>query len=183
MKSAYSQASEAKFTFHTNAMGPATLTSAMGVGAVLGGLLTAGRRTPALDGLTKASFGFGAFMLALAAAPTMVFAALATLAIGVFSLMFTSLTNTILQLESLPQMRGRVMALWSVGFLGSTAIGAPIVGWIGETFNPRLSIVIGAVAALIVGLVGLRAMRKDRHVASDRAVVEQPAVAEKEDFA
>jgi len=172
----------AKFTFHTNAMGPALLTSAMGVGAVLGGLLTAGRRSPALGTLTKASFGFGAFMFILAIAPSMAFAALATVAIGVFSLMFTSLTNTILQLESLPQMRGRVMALWSVGFLGSTAIGAPIMGWIAEAFNPRVSIVVGAVAALVAGLVGVRAMRVDRHAASDRAVVQQPEVAVKQDF-
>lgn len=172
-----------KFTFHTNALGPAMLTSAMGVGAVLGGLLTAGRRQRALEGLTLASFGFGVSMLFLAVAPSMVVAAAIMIAVGVFSLVFTSLTNTILQLESAPQMRGRVMALWSVGFLGSTAIGAPLVGWIGQRFDPRLSIVVGAVATLLAGLVGVRALYKDRHTASDGALVEQPTIAEKEDFA
>lgn len=172
----------AKFTFHTNAMGPALLTSSMGVGAVIGGLATAGRRSAAVRALTLSALGFGATTLVVAISPTIAVAAIAMVAVGAFSLVFTSLTNTILQLEAEPRMRGRVMALWSVGFLGSTAIGAPLVGWIGERFDPRWSIVVGALAALCAGVIGLRAMRKDRHAASDEAIVEQPAVAEKEDF-
>lgn len=172
-----------KFTFHTNALGPATLTSAMGVGAVLGGLLTAGRKRHALQALTLAAFGFGASILVLAVSPTMAFATVVMVAVGAFSLVFTSLTNTILQLESDPQMRGRVMALWSVGFLGSTAIGAPLVGWIGERFDPRLALVVGGIATLGAGLIGLRAIYKDRHHASDEAVVEPASNAEKEEFA
>jgi MFS family permease len=172
----------AKFAFDTNALGPATLTSAMGVGAVLGGLLTAGRRRSAIRSLTLASFAFGASMLIVAFSPGIAFAAVAMVLVGAFSLVFTSLTNTILQLETLPQMRGRVMALWSVAFLGTTAIGAPAVGWVAETFHPRAAILVGAVAVIFAGFVGLRAMRRDPHAASDQALVEQAEVAEKEDY-
>lgn len=170
----------AKFTFNTNAMGPALLTSATGIGAVVGGLFMAGRRTSPLKSLTLASFGFGLAMILGAGAPTLALTALVMVAVGGFSLVFTSLTNTILQLESAPQMRGRVMALWSVGFLGSTAIGAPLVGWIGE-HDPRLSIAVGGVAALAAGLVGLRAMRRNPRTISEQALIEQPPIAEKEE--
>lgn len=171
-----------KFTFGTTAMGPASLMSAMGVGATLGGLLTAGRRTSAIRGLVVASFGFGLTTLLVSVSPSMFWAGVGMFAVGAFSIMFTSLTNTILQTESLPQMRGRVMALWTVGFFGMTAIGAPVVGWVGETFNPRWSLALGGMAALAAGFIGLRALRRDAHEASDSAVVLQPANAEKEDF-
>jgi MFS family permease len=173
-----------KFTFHANADSYALLTCAMGLGAVLGGLFTAGRREAALRALTLASFGFGVTMLLAAVSPTLALAAVAMIAVGAFSVAFTSLTNTILQLEAEPEMRGRVMALWSVAFLGSTPVGAPIVGWIGERFDPRMSMVVGAVAALVAGAVGISAMRARRGaVVGGPVIVEQPAVAEKEDYA
>ena len=172
-----------KFTFNATAGSYALLTSAVGVGAVLGGLATAGRRRAALRGLTIASFGFGVTMFLAAVSPTLAFAALAMVAVGAFSIAFTSLTNTILQLEAEPQMRGRVMSLWAVAFLGSTPIGAPIVGWIGMHFSPRVSIAVGGAAAVIAGIVGLWAMRTNRRAAETVCIAEQPAVAEKEDFA
>jgi MFS family permease len=172
-----------KFTFHANASSYGLLTAALGVGAVLGGLATAGRRRAPLRALTVACFGFGVSMLVASLAPTLAFAAAAMVAVGAFSIAFTSLTNTILQLEANPRMRGRVMSLWSVAFLGSTPIGAPIVGWIGERFDPRMSIVVGGVAALAAGMVGVMAIRKNRLAAENRTTVQQPAVAEKEDFA
>jgi len=171
-----------KFTFHSNAGSYALLTSAVGVGAVIGGLATAGRRRAAMRGLTLASFGFGVTMLLASVAPTMAVATAAMVAVGAFSIAFTSLTNTILQLEAEPQMRGRVMALWSVAFLGSTPIGAPIIGWVGEHIDPRAAVAVGGVAALVAGLVGLSAMRRHR-AAEVPCVAEQPTVAQKEDFA
>jgi MFS family permease len=56
-------------------------------------------------------------------------------------------------------MRGRVMALFSVVFLGSTPIGGPLVGWIAERFGPRASLGVAAVATLLTGLVGLAGLR------------------------
>jgi MFS family permease len=165
---------------HGNAGTYALLTSAMGLGAVLGGLMTAGRRTAALRGLVLSSFGFGLTMLMVAASPSIIAAALFMIAVGACSLVFTSLTNTILQMESAQQMRGRVMSLWTVAFLGSTVFGAPIVGWIGQHFSPRASISVGAAAALLAGIIGLSAMRKTGRVFD--ATCEPAPFAEKEEY-
>ena len=78
--------------------------------------------------------------------------------VGVFSINFLSLGNTTLQLGSVPEMRGRVMALWAVAFLGSTPIGGPIIGWIGEYAGPRWGLGVGGLAALIAGTLGLRTL-------------------------
>ena len=170
----------ARFTFHSDADTFGLLTSSMGLGAVLGGLLTAGRRTAAMRGLVFATFGFGVSVLLLAVSPTLGFALVMLVAVGAFSLAFTSLTNTILQMESAQQMRGRVMSLWTVAFLGSTVIGAPIVGWVGQHVSPRASIGVGAAAALLAGIVGLAAMRKAGRVAD--ATCEPPPFAEKGEY-
>ena len=173
----------AKFTFHGDASTYAALQSATGVGAVVGGLFTAGRRSASVGGLTIAAFGFGATVLAVALSPTMLLAAIGLVLVGVFSVTFTSLTNTILQIESAPTMRGRVMSLWSVAFLGSTLIGAPIVGWIGENVDPRWSIAVGGAAALVAAAVGLHALRSGRHTTLPQVPIEEPAMTEKADLA
>ena len=139
--------------------GVALLMSSMGVGAVVGGLFTAGRRTATMRALTIGAFGFAVAMLLVAAAPSFVWAAVAMGVVGFFSVTFTALTNTILQLVSAARMRGRVMALWTMAFIGSTVIGAPIIGWIGQYAGPRSSLVVGAAASIVAGGIGLRAMR------------------------
>jgi MFS family permease len=73
------------------------------------------------------------------------------LAVGYGSISFTATSKSALQLGADPRMRGRVMALWSVCVTGTTPIGAPIVGWVGEHVGPRWSLIVGAVAALGVG--------------------------------
>jgi MFS family permease len=137
----------------------ALLQSLMGAGAVMGGLVTAGRRRATVQALTVASFGFGVAMLLVAVSPTVFWAGVAMLIVGYFSVSFTALTNTILQMSSAAWMRGRVMALWAMAFLGSTVIGAPIIGWVGDIAGPRWGLVVGAVAALVAGIFGLSAMR------------------------
>lgn len=137
----------------------ALLTSAMGVGAVVGGLATAGRRNATMGALSTGAFGFGVSMLLVAMSPTIAWAAAGMAVVGYFSVSFSALTNTILQMVSAPRMRGRVMALWSMGFVGSTVIGGPTIGWIGQAAGPRWSLVIGAFSALLAGVVGLRSAR------------------------
>jgi len=177
----------AKFTFHTNethdAILLAELTGATGVGAVVGGLLTAGRRSASVRSLTLASLGFGLAVIAVSLSPTALVAVLLMVVVGGFSIAFTSLTNTILQLESAPNMRGRVMSLWSVAFLGSTVIGAPVIGWIGEHIDPRWSVATGGIAALVAAAVGLYALRAGRHTTLPEVPVEVPSMTEKEDRA
>ncbi len=67
---------------------------------------------------------------------------------------------TALQLHSIPVMRGRVMALYTILFLGSTPIGGPVAGWIAEAFGTRWSIGLGAIAALASGVGGLWVLRR-----------------------
>ena len=173
----------AKFTFHGDASTYATLQSATGVGAVVGGLMTAGRRRATVGGLTVAALGFGVTAIGVSLSPTILVAGVGMIVVGVFSVMFTSMTNTILQIESAPTMRGRVMSLWTVAFLGSTLVGAPIIGWIGENIDPRWSIAAGGAAALVAAGVGLHALRSGRHTTLPESPIDEPSMTEKEDRA
>jgi len=150
----------AKFTFHGNAASFAMLTSAMGMGAVLGGLFSASQSKTRPVWVAWASLAFGVAILTVSISPSLAFAGIAMVAVGIFSIGFTSLGNTTLQLECEPEMRGRVMALWSVAFMGSTPIGGPIIGWVGEHASPRWSLVVGGAAALTAGIYGMINLKK-----------------------
>ncbi|MGH3233298.1 MAG: MFS transporter [Streptosporangiaceae bacterium] len=80
--------------------------------------------------------------------------------VGYGSITFNSLAKTTLQLAAKPEMRGRVMALWGLAWLGSTPIGGPIVGWAGQTVGARWSLVIGGGAALACGILALPALTR-----------------------
>jgi MFS family permease len=126
----------------------AALTAAMGVGSV-GGALAAGARGrvgPRL--LVAAAAAFGAFELLVAAAPTLELQLAALIPLGAVTVTFAAGVNSAMQLAVDPAMRGRVMALYSMVFLGSTPIGAPLVGWVAEVSSPRAGLVLGAAAAL-----------------------------------
>lgn len=165
----------AKYTFHGNAGTYAWLTAAMGAGAVIGGLATAGRRKTAPRGLIVTALAFGAAVLVAAFSPSLLTAILAMVIVGVFSISFTALDNTILQQASDPNMRGRVMALWTVAFLGSTPVGGPIIGWIGEQSNPRWALAAGGLAALAAGIYGVIAMRNYPSGKTQGALMVPPA--------
>jgi MFS family permease len=138
----------ARFTWHGNAETYALLTSAMAVGS-LGGALLAGARarvTPQL--LVLAATLFGVAQLVAAVAPSAATQMLALIPLGAASVTFAAGVNSSLQLGSAGELRGRVMALYSVVFLGSTPIGAPLIGWLAEAAGPRSGLVVGAVAAL-----------------------------------
>jgi MFS family permease len=139
----------ADFTWHGTAASYALLTSAMGIGSVAGALAAGARNrvSPAL--LVVSSTLFGVASLAAAAAPSLVTQALALVPLGAASVTFASGVNSTLQLAAGEGLRGRVMALYAVVFLGSTPIGAPIVGWLAGAVGPRAGLVLGGTAALI----------------------------------
>jgi MFS family permease len=155
-----------EFTLDAGASGYAALTAAMGIGAVFGGLYTAGRRRTGPRLLALSSFLFGVSVLLVAIAPSLALAIAAMVIVGFFSINFTSLGNVTLQTESRQDMQGRVMALWSVAVLGTTPIGGPIVGAIGEHFGARWSLMIGAAAAMFAAGLGLMAARRAEGTAS-----------------
>jgi len=80
--------------------------------------------------------------------------------VGYGSITFNSLAKTTLQLAAKPEMRGRVMALWALAWLGSTPIGGPIVGWAGQTVGARWALVIGGLPTLICGILALPALTR-----------------------
>ena len=135
-------------TWHGTAATYALLTAAMGVGSVLGALAAGarGRVTPEL--LVGAAALFGVAELLVALAPSLELQALALVPMGAASVTFAAGVNSSLQLAAAPALRGRVMALYSIVFLGSTPIGAPLVGWLAEVAGPRSGLFAGAAAAL-----------------------------------
>ncbi len=139
----------AHFVWHGTATTYALLFGAMGVGSVIGGLTSAhrGRVSPRL--LVGAATLFGLFDLAGAFAPTELSQMAILLATGVVSATFLAATNSSLQLAAEGPVRGRVMALFGIVFLGSTPIGAPIVGWLSDVTSPRWGMAVGAIAALV----------------------------------
>jgi MFS family permease len=160
----------ATFTWHGTAATYAALTIAMGVGSVSGALVSGARRrvTPKL--LVVAAILFGVLEAAAAAAPVLPLQLLALVGLGAVSVTFAASVNSSLQLAVDPAMRGRVMALYSVVFLGSTPIGAPLVGWLAEAQGPRAGLLVGAAAALVTGLVA-RAAYARGGVATERPAV------------
>ena len=155
-------------TFGLGAGGFGGLTSAMGAGAVLGGLAAASRRGVSYRRLLGLTYAMGVSILLAAIAPTLATEVVALFVMGAASFAFIATANTTLQLTSRPEMRGRVMALYAIAFLGSTPVGSPIVGWICAVFGPRAGFAVGGVAALVAGFVAwlsfarLRSERESR---------------------
>jgi MFS family permease len=159
----------AQYTFHGNAGSYASLVAATGLGAVVGGLFVAGRKNASQKMLIASALGFGISLTIAAIMPSIFLMILVMFIAGIFSFNFISLGNIILQTESKPEMRGRVMALWSVAFLGSTPIGGPIIGWIGEHIGPRYGLAVGGIAAIVAAIIGeLTIARRNKiHIISD----------------
>jgi predicted MFS family arabinose efflux permease len=134
--------------------------SVMGIGAVVGGLVAAARPRPRTRALCVAAIGWGIAILAASAAPNLPLELAALVFVGYGSITFNSFAKTTLQLAAAPSMRGRVMALWAVAWLGSTPIGGPIVGWVGQHAGARWGLVIGGAAALLCGLAALPALSR-----------------------
>jgi MFS family permease len=139
----------AKGTFHGGAGTYSLLTSCMAIGAVSGGLLAAHRARPTPRLLQVLALVFGGLMAAVACAPTLALASVLIVLMGAASIGFIATANASLQLGSVPAMRGRVMALYAMAFLGTTPIGAPLVGAIAEWSGPRTAILTGAVATVV----------------------------------
>ena len=151
-----------EFTFDA---GPGTLgllTSAMGGGSLVGALVAAARAKPTPVLLVGAAGALGVVMLGVAVAPTLWLAGVLLALTGAATITFLSTANSTLQLASTTEMRGRVMSLYLLVFLGSTPIGGPIVGWVAETFDPRAGFLVGGVASLVGAALAAGALLRSR---------------------
>ena len=151
------------------------MASVMGVGAVVGGLISAARPRPRARALCLAAIGWGVAILAAAAAPSLPVELAALVFVGYGSITFNSLAKTTLQLAAKPTMRGRVMALWALAWLGSTPIGGPLVGWVGQDAGARWALVIGGLPTVLCGILALPALsRIDRRRSRDQTPAAPP---------
>jgi MFS family permease len=136
------------------------LTSLLAVGAVIGALLSARRAEPSLGVLTAGAAAFGLGCLAAAAMPSVIAFGAVLVVIGLASQTFMVTANSLVQLRADPATRGRVLALYLAIAMGTTPIGAPIVGRVADVFGPRWALVVGAIAGLLAAWVGLNGMRR-----------------------
>ena len=141
----------ARQTFDGGPESYSALVIAMGAGAIAGAIAIGTREGIGERYLVGAALAFGAFTLVAAAAPSLTLAAIALVPVGAASVTFAAGVNSTLQLGAAPAMRGRVMALYSIVFLGSTPIGGPLVGWISGAWDARAALALGGVSALATG--------------------------------
>lgn len=153
----------AQRTFQAGATGYALMFAATGVGSLVGALVSAHRARASGRWMAGSAVAFGGVMALAAAAPTIAFAYVVLVPLGLAGMVFFSMANAAVQERADPEIRGRVTALFSVAFLGSTPIGSPIVGAISQHVGPRAGLALGAVAAVAAGLAGFWALRRPAH--------------------
>ncbi|MFF4019425.1 MFS transporter [Streptomyces sp. NPDC001843] len=143
--------------FHAGAGAYSLFNTLMAVGSLVGALLAARRGTARLRLLIAAAAVFGALEIVAALAPSYWLFALLMTPIGIAGLTVNVTANTAVQMATDPAMRGRVMALFMMVFMGGTPLGAPVVGWITDTYGPRVGFALGGVvsaaAAVTIGLI------------------------------
>jgi MFS family permease len=146
----------ARFSFDGGAATYTALAVAMGAGSVAGALVAGARGRVGPGLLVAAAFGFGSVALLAALAPSLPLEIAALIPLGAASVTFAAGVNSSLQLAADPPMRGRVMALYSIVFLGSTPIGGPVAGWLSQTIDPRAALMMTGAAGLVAA-IGARA--------------------------
>ena len=150
------------------------LSAAAGIGSLVGAVTTAhGNRHPGMGRLGVFSLLVGGSMVLVALAPTLGLAMLTMVPLGYAAMCFMITGNTMLQLNAKPQARGRVMALYGIVFLGSTPIGAPIAGWLGQRPRPARRVradgrVAGAIGVVVLWMRARRATAADEAADGDR---------------
>jgi MFS family permease len=146
-----------RLVFHAGAGAFGLGSTVFAAGALAGALFAARRKNPGARLLLTTAFTFGALEILNGMMPSFWLFLAVLFPIGVVLLTFTTAANSATQLGTTAQMRGRVMGLYLLVFLGGAPLGSPLVGWVGEQFGPRISLIAGgaisAAAAAVVALV------------------------------
>jgi MFS family permease len=161
----------ARLTFHGGAGTFSALTSFMAGGAVVGGVVVANRGSPNLHRLTLIGMVFGVLIATVALSPTLPVALAFIVPMGALSIAFIATANSTIQMRVDATMRGRVMALYAIGFLGTAPVGAPLVGWISQVSSPRVALLVGASSTVVASaVIRLRHRNEHRRSAAEAAV-------------
>ncbi|MEJ5946224.1 MFS transporter [Pseudokineococcus basanitobsidens] len=128
------------------------LGSILAIGSLSGALLAARRERPRLRLVFGAAGLFGVASLVAASMPTYTSFAISLIPVGLCSLTMMTAANTYVQSTTDPSMRGRVMALYMMIFMGTTPIGSPVIGLVGDVFGARWTIYVGGISAVLVVL-------------------------------
>lgn len=131
------------------------LFSILSVGALAGSLMAARRKVVTVTTVGRTAVAFGISMFALALTPGLATATIVSVFLGASSVGFLTASTAIVQLRSVPEMRGRVLAIQAMLFLGSTPIGGPLIGWLSEELGARAGMLVGAAGTLLAGAWGL----------------------------
>ena len=150
----------ARYTFHSGAETFGAMLSMIGAGAFAGALFAAGRAVPTYRLFVYAALIFSATLLGAAVAPTLALVMIALIPMGMAMTTFQVTGNSLLQLNTNPAFRGRVMSLYVLAFMGTTPIGGPIVGWVSQQFGARTGLALGAIATLGAAAIALPWLRR-----------------------
>lgn len=157
----------AEFTFGAGPTGLAIMTSMMGAGAVVGGLAVAASGPPTAQRLIGVAGAFGLAVATTALMPSIGLVYAVMPFVGVTSVAMIAWSNATLQLHSDPKMRGRVMALFSMALMGTTPVGGPVVGWLGDQTSPRFALLLGAFGAFAAAGFGYLSLRRAGRLVAD----------------
>ncbi|WP_203416602.1 MFS transporter [Jiangella ureilytica] len=143
----------ARGTFDGDAEVFGLMFSAMGLGAIVGGLALAGLLRPTTDGLAITGVVFAVLLMCTAVAPTLEVAYVLLFCLGASSTAFRAVATSLVQVRADPEMRGRTMALLVMAVGGTTPLGGPLIGWVAETLGARVALALGGVATLVAASV------------------------------
>lgn len=163
----------ARNIFHGGGGDYSWLLGAFGSGAVAGGVYALGRARTGVGPLAHIAVGYAAAMALLAIAPTLWTAVGAAALVGVATILFLTTGNSTVQLSSEAAYRGRVMALWSVALVGSTPIGAPIIGAVSQLFGPRVAVGLGAFACVAAAAISQVTRQRPPRASAHRRSIDE----------
>ncbi|GAA3631727.1 MFS transporter [Kineosporia mesophila] len=167
----------ARLVFDKGAGEYGILGSVMAIGSLGGALLAARREHPTVKLVITAAAAFGVTSILSAVMPTYWSFGLMLIPVGLSALTMLTAANATIQLSTEPAMRGRVMALYMAVIMGGTPIGSPIIGWVGETFGPRWTVLIGGIGTLLVAVVAVLVLSRSPGLRAAVAQAEKgPAV-------
>jgi MFS family permease len=140
--------------FHRGAGEYGALSSIVAFGTLAGALWAASRRSSRFSHVLTGAAGFGVGCAIAAVSPGLIIFSGALMAIGISILIFNTSTNTVVQLSTVAEMRGQVMAIYVAVSVGGAPLGAPLIGWAADTLGPRYALGLGAVAGIAAACVG-----------------------------